>query len=71
MAHGFDDFPWTVNILTQNSGDFGGGTFESSYGVCTTGGTAFQDNGSGIWTLSAGQCLSGTMTSDPPVTIVP
>jgi hypothetical protein len=67
----FSDLPWNARILNQNSGGFTGGSFESSDGNCVTGSTEFTDNGSGIFTLPAGQCLSGTMTSKPPVTIVP
>jgi hypothetical protein len=68
---GFDDIPWRVNILTQNSGNIGGGSFASGDGVCVTIVTHFQDNGSGTWTLPVGGCIAGTMTSTPPVTIVP
>jgi hypothetical protein len=69
-AH-FNDLPWNVDILTQNSGGFTGGSFLSGDGICNTLVTQFQVDGSGIWALPAGQCLSGTMTSKPPVTIVP
>jgi hypothetical protein len=67
----FTGLPWNVDILTENSGGFAGGTFVSGNGDCVTGSTEFTDSGSGIWTLASGQCLSGTLTSNPPVTIVP
>ena len=68
---GFSDIPWRVNILTQNSGHIAGGSYSSGDGICNTIITQFQDNGSGIWTLPIGGCIGGTMTSKPPVTIVP
>ncbi len=40
-------------------------------GICSQNGNVFQDDGSGIWTLPPGECLSGTLTSHPPTTIVP
>jgi hypothetical protein len=67
----FEAFPWDVYILQANAGSIGGGTFLSGAGICVTDGTQFQDNGAGVWTLPAGQCLSGTLTSNPPTTIVP
>ena len=67
----FTGLPWNVDILTENSGGFAGGSFASGHGDCVTGSTEFQVNGSGIWTLPSGQCLSGTMRSEPPVTIAP
>jgi len=66
----FDGFPWGVQILNANSGAFGGGSYASADGICVTDETHFQDNGSGIWTLPVGGCLSGTLTSNPPTTIV-
>ena len=67
---GFVGFPWNVAIFNANSGGFGGGEFESASGNCVQGYNTFQVNGSGIWTLT-GTCLVGTLTSDPPTTIVP
>jgi hypothetical protein len=66
----FQDMPFLVDITGANSGVFGGGGFTSSFGNCVGEETQFQDNKSGIWTLPAGQCISGTLTSNPPTTIV-
>ena len=66
----FQDMPWLVAITGPNSGLFGGGGFGSPAGNCVGRETSFQDNKSGIWKLPAGQCISGTLTSNPPVTIV-
>ncbi len=67
----FQNLPWTVFNLNANSGKFGIVSYISGDGNCEQSGVQFQDNASGIWTLPAGQCLSGTLTSTPPVTIVP
>ncbi len=66
----FNDLPWDVDILNANSGEF----FSDGYsgnGTCVQSQNTFQVDGSGVWTLPAGQCLSGTFKSDPPTTIVP
>jgi hypothetical protein len=66
----FTNFPWSVAILNANSGEI----FSDGYigkGTCIQSATAFQVNGSGIWTLLPGECFSGTFKSDPPTTIVP
>jgi hypothetical protein len=70
----FAGLPWFVGLNNANSGQFGSGDmgFFGGGGNCSEGGENFQDNASGIWTLPAGgQCFSGTLTSNPPVTIVP
>ena len=67
----FSDLPWGVEILTANSGQIFIGGFVSGNGICNQSVTTFQVDGSGIWTLPAGQCLSGTFKSTPPTTIVP
>ena len=67
---GFVGFPWNVAIDNANSGGFAGGGFSSGSGICVQGGESFQVNESGIWTLPSG-CLVGTLTSNPPTTIVP
>ena len=67
----FFDLPWSVGILNANSGIIEVSGFSSSNGNCVQNWNTFQDNGSGIWTLPAGQCLSGTLRSNPPTTIVP
>ncbi len=67
----FQDMPFLVAINDANSGVIGGGGFSSDAGNCVGSETSFQDNKSGIWTLGGpGQCLSVTLTSYPPVTIV-
>ena len=66
----FQGLPWLVDITGPNSGLIGGGGFSSSSGNCVQGDSSFQDNKSGIWTLPAGQCISGRLTSNPPTTIV-
>jgi hypothetical protein len=65
-----DDFPWDVAILNANSVEIIANGY-SGKGTCDQRLTTFQVNGSGIWTLPAGQCFSGTLKSDPPTTIVP
>ena len=64
-------YPWGVAILNANSGKIFINGFLSSNGNCSQNWTTFQVNDSGIWTLPAGQCLSGTLKSNPPTTIVP
>jgi hypothetical protein len=68
---GFLGLPWEVVVTGANSGVIGTVRFGSSDGDCIQGGNAFQDNASGVWTLAPGPCLSGTLTSTPPITIVP
>jgi hypothetical protein len=66
----FNDLPWDVDILNANSGEI----FSNGYsgnGTCVQTATAFQVNGSGIWTLLPGECFSGTFKSNPSTTIVP
>jgi len=67
----FVGLPWNVGISNANSGQFGQVIFESNEGNCIETVNQFQDNASGVWTLPAGGCLSGTLKSTPPVTIVP
>ena len=64
------EFPWKVGIQDANTGGIAGGQFTSGSGNCVQIGEPFQVNGSGIWTFYVG-CLVGTLTSDPPTTIVP
>ena len=66
----FINMPFPVHINDANSGVIGGGSFGSPSGNCVGEETQFQDNKSGIWTLPAGQCISGRLTSNPPTTIV-
>jgi hypothetical protein len=66
----FTALPWSVAIQDANSGQIGGGTFISGNGNCGQTYEIFQVNQSGIWTLPSG-CVSGTLTSRPPTTIVP
>ena len=67
----FIDMPWLTSFTGAHSGTFGPIGFGSGDGSCQTDGNQFQDNKRGVWTLPAGQCLSGTLKSQPPVTIVP
>jgi hypothetical protein len=66
----FVGLPWVVGILNANSGQFGHFAFIGGGGQCTEGVELFTDNASGIWKLPTGECVSGSLTSDPPVTIV-
>jgi hypothetical protein len=66
----FNDLPWSVGIVNANSGIIESDGY-SGNGDCVQRLNTFQVNGSGIWTLPPGQCLSGTLKSDPPTTIVP
>jgi hypothetical protein len=67
----FEGLPWYSDITGVNSGHFSFQGFGSGNGNCVADMAQFQDNGSGIFTFPAGQCLSGSLTSSPPVTIVP
>jgi hypothetical protein len=67
----FTGLPWGAVPLTANSGEIFGGRFSSGNGACVEDFNTFEVNGSGIWTLAAGQCMSGTLTSHPATTIVP
>lgn len=62
-----------VSITDANSGIIQA-AFNSDSGACNfTYNNVFTADQSGVWTLasSSGQCLTGTLTSHPPVTIVP
>jgi hypothetical protein len=65
----FQVFPWYVSIKGAKTGQFSFPGFTSKNGNCASNRIQFQDNKSGIFTLDPGQCLAGTLTSDPPVTI--
>jgi hypothetical protein len=67
----FQDLPWGISVNSATSGTIGTVSFDSSSGNCIQDFNQFQDNASGVWTFPAGQCFSGTLKSDPPVTIVP
>ncbi len=67
----FQDLPWGIAVNSATSGTIGIVGFVSSNGNCSQDFNQFQDNASGVWTFPAGQCFSGTLKSDPPVTIVP
>ena len=66
-------FPWTVTPSGPNTGIIHGMIFIGVGSGCGDTEEVFGDNGSGIFTfnMARGQCLSGTMTSSPPITIVP
>ncbi len=67
----FQNLPWGISVNSATSGTIGIVSFDSSNGNCSQAFNQFQDNASGVWTFTAGQCFSGTLKSDPPVTIVP
>jgi hypothetical protein len=66
----FQGMPWYINILNANSGYFSFQSFISDDGNCVGDGNRFEVTKSGVWTFLTGQCLSGTLTSSPPTTIV-
>jgi hypothetical protein len=72
-CHGliFGNLPWFVGVNSATSGEFGIVDFTSSAGTGIQDSVQFQDNSSGVWSLPPGQIMSGTLTSRPPVTIVP
>jgi hypothetical protein len=63
--------PWTIEVNDPDDGTILGGSFLNAEGGCTSGSFGFSLNSSGIWAIPAGGCVSGTLTSNPPVTIVP
>jgi hypothetical protein len=67
----FQLLPWYIDIFNANSGQFSFTGFISDDGDCIGMANKFQVNQSGVWTFLTGQCLSGTLTSNPPTTIVP
>jgi hypothetical protein len=67
----FQLLPWYIDIFNANSGQFGFTGFISNDGDCGGMANKFQVTKSGVWTFLTGQCLSGTLTSNPPTTIVP
>jgi hypothetical protein len=66
----FQYLPWYIDILSANSGQFSFRSFGSDNGDCIGMANKFQVTKSGVWTFLTGQCLSGTLTSNPPTTIV-
>jgi len=69
-AVAFLGLPWGVSIADAKSGQIGFRGFDSSAGDCAGEALFYQDDRRGVWTLPAGGCLSGTLRSHPPVTIV-
>jgi hypothetical protein len=67
----FEELPWRIVITDSNAGVFGEVKYSSNLGNCSQFTEDFQVNSSGVWTLAPGQCMSGTLTSHPAVTIVP
>jgi hypothetical protein len=69
----FGSLPWNTGPSTATSGvienvNFSGPGSEQCHNTFET----FQDDASGIWTIADdGHCISGTLRSTPPVTIVP
>ena len=69
---GFTGLPWRIGILNADTGQFGPfGFSRAGYGSCGQGAIEFQDNGSGLWTFPASQCMTGSLQSHPAVTIAP
>jgi hypothetical protein len=66
----FQHLPWGIGLTGTNGGEFSFGSFGSANGNCVADVNNFIVNSSGVWTLT-GPCLSGTLKSTPPVTIVP
>jgi hypothetical protein len=67
----FQGLPWYFDILDANSGQFSFTGFISDHGDCIGMANKVQVTQSGVWTFLTGQCLSGTLTSNPPTTIMP
>jgi hypothetical protein len=66
----FPDLPWFIGIASASTGQFGPFLYFGS-SICTQETIQFQVNSSGLWTFPAGQCMTGSIQSYPPVTIVP
>jgi hypothetical protein len=66
---GFVTTPWEVEVLNAKGGGIDGTGWSVGFESCSSG-TAFTDNADGVWSFGPG-CLSGTMISNPPITIVP
>jgi hypothetical protein len=62
--------PWEVQIQNAQGGVVFGAGWTVGSESCGHPGTGFTDNGAGVWSFGPG-CLSGAMTSTPPITIVP
>ena len=60
----FLGLPWPIEVNDANSGSILGGSFLNGSGGCTTDFTGFSVNSSGVWTIPAGGCVSGTLTSN-------
>jgi hypothetical protein len=67
---GFNDLPWGVGISNANSGYIESNGYDGK-GTCVQRQATYEVNKSGVWKLPPGQCFSGTLRSNPPVTIVP
>jgi hypothetical protein len=65
----FNGFPWLMGASSLTTGGFGPLTF-TGFGNCSAPTTTFSDN-AGVWTIPTGGCIAGTLTSTPPITIVP
>ena len=64
--------PWGITLFNTTSGQFGPfGINRPGYGECHQNALQFQVNGSGVWSFPPGQCMTGSLDSHPPVTIVP
>lgn len=66
----FSSPPWQVDANSATGGGIKGGGWTVGFEGCGIPSTGFSVNSSGVWTLTPG-CYSGTMTANPPVTIVP
>jgi hypothetical protein len=66
----FSGFPWLMGASSLTTGGFGPVNF-TGFGNCSALTITFSDNASGVWTIPTGGCIAGTLTSTPPITIVP
>ncbi len=65
------DPPWGITLFNTTSGQLGPFNFDRpGHGQCHQDDLQFQVNGSGVWSFPPGQCMSGSLDSHPPVTIV-
>lgn len=64
--------PWPTAALDSNTAQVAaGGWSNGSETTCSGGSIFFTVDANGAWTVLPSRCLSGTLLSDPPITIVP
>ncbi len=64
------DPPWQVQVTGPMGGVIFGGSWVDGGSSCARQNNGFSIDKMGRWTIQPG-CLSGTLTSDPPVTVAP